>query len=181
MRHQYSTSPDAGAAMLSLRSRRMIATLNNDEIIGPCAPGDGDLIEWWFRYFLILIYEFSRAHPDLPANDLASLDTRPTPKRAAGEHFADYCKKMALGFVADVFNGLTEPQAATWSKYYGLLESDLAKQWGGRKVRFSVRPKNGHAAGRIAEGLRLGMPIDDAFRYAGVSRATGYRILKRKQ
>ena len=57
------------------------------------------------------------------------------------------------------------------------LEIELRQRWGGCEVyvqKDPTRPK----ADRLGAGIAAGLSLRTAFEAAGVSRATGYRLLK---
>lgn len=165
---------------LSPGVREFIDRLNQDQVIGPQAPGDGDLRQWWFGFTLLLIKEFASAAPGrtISPNFFAELEL---PQRTANEGFGDYSRRSAEYIVSKAFRGLSGADLDDWSRLYGVLELELARNWGGRRVRIPARWKAANPAGKVAAGLRNGLPLDEVFAKAGVSRATGYRILKRKQ
>lgn len=162
---------------LSPQARELIDLLNSDPYIGPSAPGDGDIIEWWFGFVLVLLAELSRIAGVKPTG---TLDIEP-PNRIKGAKFPVYCEALAQAMVEGMYPDLDQSGLATWRAMYAILEREQADKWGGRRVRISVRPKKRNSTEKIAQGLRAGLPLDDVFSKAGVSRATGYRILRRKQ
>lgn len=60
------------------------------------------------------------------------------------------------------------------------IESGLRQDWGGNKPYVAKQPSRMTRASLVASGLRQAKSLQDCFAYAGVSRATGYRILSGK-
>lgn len=67
-----------------------------------------------------------------------------------------------------------------WIERYALLELDLRILWGGRRVRIPKRPKRGDTEPLVRAALKSGARIADIPGAIGVSRATVYRILNRR-
>jgi hypothetical protein len=60
------------------------------------------------------------------------------------------------------------------------LEAHLRQAWGGNKPYVAKQASRTTRASLVATSLRQGRPIAECFAQAGVSRATGYRILRSK-
>ena len=162
---------------LSPLAMELIDRINSDPYIGPNAPGDGDVIEWWFGFVLVLLPELARI-AGVKATGTFDFET---PNRIKGAKLQEHLETCGGRIVAALFPDLDQSGLATWRALYEILDRQLAENWGGRRVRISVRPKKRNPTEKIAQGLRAGLPLDDVFSRAGVSRATGYRIIRRKQ
>ena len=60
------------------------------------------------------------------------------------------------------------------------LETSMRQAWGGNKPYVAKQTSRTTRATLVATSLRQGRPIAECFAQAGVSRATGYRILSSK-
>lgn len=156
--------------------------LNGDMTIGPNAPGDGDFIQWHVVAVYIVASEFGRSHPP---PDRAFSYSFTHLEREQGETVGNWFRRdmraSADAFIAAIYGTLTENEARDWSMLcHALLEREISTQWGGRKIRVPMRRKQVDPQAQIEAALSSGMSLPDAFAKAGVSRATGYRILNKK-
>lgn len=69
---------------------------------------------------------------------------------------------------------LPQVDESTWES----IERQLREQHGGGSVYIKRSPADCKAL-LLGEALRKGLSLPEAFRVAGVSRATGYRLLRR--
>jgi hypothetical protein len=60
------------------------------------------------------------------------------------------------------------------------IEIGVCRDWGGNHPYVIKNPTAETRIAMVSTGLRQGRPIPECFAQAGVSRATGYRILSRK-
>lgn len=84
---------------------------------------------------------------------------------------------MAADVIDDFLTRLTQhlPQAAAVAPQ---LEAELRQQWGGtERTYIRKRVATVKRTQAIAGALQHGLPIDESFAQAGVSRATGFRHL----
>lgn len=60
------------------------------------------------------------------------------------------------------------------------LESGIRQTWGGTEPYVGKRVSRETRVSLVAHGLRQAKPLREVFAAAGVPRATGYRLLRRK-
>ena len=60
------------------------------------------------------------------------------------------------------------------------IESSLRQAWGGTEPYVGKRISRATRVSMVAHGLRQQKPLSDVFMQAGVGRAHGYELLKRK-
>ena len=156
--------------------------LNAHPIIGPQAPGDGDIIQWHVIAVYIIASEFAQTYPAPDRDFVFDFDF---PSRSASEPWGRWFRKRlraaADSFIFSVYGPLNADQRLLWNDLYeGLIAFSISTYWGGRKIRVPMRRKVSDPQVQIEAALREGSTFADAFKRAGVSRATGYRILNKK-
>ena len=62
-----------------------------------------------------------------------------------------------------------------------LIKEEISNQWGGRRVRISKRAKIRNTRGMVEAELQKQTPIELIPEIVGVSRATLYRMLRKKK
>jgi hypothetical protein len=167
---------------LSPAARDSVAWLNENPQIGPFAPGDGDLIMWHAAMLAIFTGELLQRHPSLSLAKVPDFSwTVPTqgPQESDAEHLIRDLRTFGISVISGIFPSMTPDQFDDWSRLYdSILLPELHAQWGGRPIRIGKRRKSpSDRAAMILEGMRQGLQHEKAFGYAGVSRATGYRLL----
>lgn len=60
------------------------------------------------------------------------------------------------------------------------LETGLRQAWGGTEPYVGKRVSRATRLSLLAHGLRQSRPMGEVFAQAGVARATGYRLLRKK-
>ena len=185
MRRKMISRSTAHLDGLSKQARDAIRELNASTTIGPHAKGDGDLLQWHLKMVLILGQEFETARPSLRVSG-EQLGKWRTPIADPGDsltdHFLMNCRHYGIWLMDQIYPELTVKDREIWGRIYDeILVPELHLHWGGRFVRLAMRRKPlFDPVERVAEGLRMGLHPLESFRRAGVSRATGYRILNRK-
>ena len=184
MANRKSHRPTTHLDWLSQAARDAIDDLNKSPTFGPDAKGDGDLMVWLRLMFLVMIQEFENTTPGFVASKLAGWSFIPTPG-AVGEskrsYFLREVRELFIGYLDRAYPNPPPEVVKAWAGVFDTLVAEMRVQWGGRSVRVPERRKPIHEpVAMVAEALRMGLHPLEAFKRAGVSRATGYRILKRK-
>lgn len=153
--------------------------LNADPWIGPAAPGDGDLVEW---YSSVCLLALARAMGQEPAAQL------PLPPLTIKHSTSEKSQKLLTRlwtFRTDMAEPLLKDASAerhqAWQHVCTLIDDELALQWGGRRVRIKKKNPVSDPQGKVARALQKNVPIEKIPAQTGLSRATVYRMLKRKQ
>ncbi len=159
--------------------RERLDRLNSDMLIGPNAPGDGDIVSWQVCVCFIGVQHLAIATKQDMNPNLSIEGWRlpiGTPKLGPIEHFKLVSEHTIKQFF---FQNDSAELMGALPELVQDLAHELSIQWGGRKVRVGVRRKLGDKTIRIADELRNKTPIKDIPKKTGISRATVYRILKK--
>lgn len=164
--------------------------LANDEVIGPLAPGDGDLIEWWGLALQLILAEISYRVSsggallnDFSDDELASPADRSVfdVRGACNDEFLAVLNSAAWDGFFSCWPNASPDMATVFRDLNSLLQGEISVHWGGRRVRLSIKPKTKNPLGVVSRLLAAGTPIADIPRLSGVSRATVYRVMGKRQ
>jgi hypothetical protein len=170
---------------LSADARHQVEVINADPIIGSRAPGDGDIFDWHESLLWLMLIELREICPPVAwrtADDelprVAALRKRqPVGTRIGYRRLRRHLFAYSWLFL-HAYCEPTEAQMDLWSSLMVALELEFENEWGGRRIHLHKRSKpQSDPKSVIAQALREGLPLAQAFSRAGVSRATGYRIL----
>lgn len=182
-RHRKLVPDDGKAARMALLAdadlRDLYERLEHDQRIGPTAPGDGDIVLWVSLAISLLLADFHKTD-----------QISPFPRQCAQPPPDSW--PSSLGFIGALawmgeklffatYSGAAMVPHEAWTERYLLFEKDLARLWGGRRVRVHKRSKRVDPVLAVKEALRRGVDISDIPKTTGVSRATMYRILKKQE
>lgn len=185
--------PQAGQhlRMLSDDARNALEQLNADARIGPATiKGDGNIIAWHHHAVLIGEVEFSRTVPGLVRK--ATFDcVCEDPPRIVGESKGKYLfralRLRAFAQIDAIYADISGEQWEAWSRLYdGVLAPEMAAQWGGRHLRLRQAGYQPMTSSKtpgelVEEALKASVPIPEIPGRVGISRATLFRIMRKKK
>lgn len=157
--------------------RTWLDRANSDLTIGPNAPGDGDIVQWYVMVCQIGVMHLkelsdehlAEMHNDSPSEWAPVKGRFPAALRLTGEKIFSIC-----------FPQPSQAQINGINFELDLIEAETCRQWGGRTVRVPKRRKNGDYRQSVRNEIAKGVAIKDIAAIVGIDRATVYRILKEK-
>ena len=155
--------------------------INTDPDIGPSAPGDGDVVQWYALLCWLAVRDLKEqllAGKLRPVSDFELHTNYKFPKANIPNALAD----MGEAIFCKAFPEPEPPPrlAENVLLYHSSIMMEFIHQWGGRSVRVHKRRKVRAARERVREVLSEGVAIKDIPGLIGISRATVYRILEQK-
>lgn len=158
--------------------------INADQRIGPHAPGDGDVLQWLHCLCLLgiahVFYLTERPERNSTVDKATFLErvmsTEPVGKAGSVMWLEWYWNAIFSACCPSP----TIRQQSAWTSIRRLMVKETLSQWGGRKIRLHKRRKVRNRDERIAAELLKRTPIQEIPGIVGVSRATLYRLLKKK-
>lgn len=153
--------------------------LNADPWIGPTAPGDGDLIQWHFGVCLIALQHALNQNPSTPKSKTVSKSSGSS-SDGKSQKFMQSLRDGRAKYARLFLSEATADQQQLWDWLCTLIDEELALQWGGRRVRIKKKQPVPDPLGKVELALQSSIPIEQIAAEIGISRATVYRILKRK-
>jgi hypothetical protein len=173
------------------RHKEVTSWLNNEQLravyrewvdhprIGPTAPGDGDIVSWSLGAIEICLADFilTDRHSPHPRQPIGPQPSEPPKTRG----LLAYVRWVGVVIFRRQFEADKTAPIESWAQHYRMLERSMQNLWGGRRVRVHVRAKTLTKPARlVADALSQGILIPDIPSVTGLSRATVYRLLKRK-
>lgn len=157
--------------------RTWLDRANSDLTIGPNAPGDGDIVQWYVTVCQIGVMHLkglsderlAEKRNEFPSDWTPIRGGLPAALRLTGEKIFSIC-----------FTQPSPAQIASINFELDLIEAETCRQWGGRTVRVPKRRKNGDYRQAVRDEIAKGVAIKDIASIVGIDRATVYRILKEK-
>lgn len=158
---------------------QLLDQLNADPWIGPTAPGDGDLVSWYSGVCLLALgHAMSQ---ELPTKDMARLQRSSTRSSSSKtQSLQETLWNVQAAYGRPFLKDPAPESQQTWDWLCTLIDEELALQWGGRRVRIKKKQTVPDSVGKVERALKSSIPIEQIAAEIGISRATVYRILKRK-
>jgi hypothetical protein len=155
--------------------------INADMTIGPNAPGDGDLVQWYSTVCCVGVLDLKQQQEQ---GSLRSID----------EFFLGTQYKWSKGKFVNALADMGEQLFATAFPdpdpapilvdnvllHHWLIMQELIHQWGNRSPYIHKRRKIRNMRDRVRDALAQQIPVEEIAEKIGISRATVFRILKEK-
>lgn len=172
---QLLAQADGGPVAVSL-----LDELAHDPWIGPDAPGDGDIVQWYFLAALLALAQLFKLTPSQREALVRDRSGGESSRRGQpafdvkGSRLQRRLREQARKLIA-----ADDPRIPAWDVFLDAVDEFLIDCWGGRQVRVHAREKVLDPVGKVGRELQKGTPISKIPGIVGVSRATVYRILRR--
>lgn len=168
-------------------SRDRYRALIDDPLIGPNAPKDGDILQWWSLAIVLILgdlWESASVGQGTEVEGVVGADPSPVADGGADvssfeELEADF-KAAGLKLFHRLFSSAEPSMLNRFRDLHGALLVDLRRYWGGRMVRIPARPRRPSLDDEVPRLLREGVPIPEIQRLTGGSRSAIYKVLSRK-
>lgn len=156
-----------------------LAALNASRI-GPSGDGDGDIIGWWFYLARLGICYVVTIAP----SDVIMSSQSPTDQQlpiSEGSDLVEMLGDLSHAIFDRQFPAPSDNQKTAWNAIFTAMVAELRHQWGGRTIRVHKRRKSPLSPEILVQGeLLKGTPIKEIPKITGLSRASVYRLLKKR-
>jgi hypothetical protein len=161
------------------RLKTALCVLNSHPRIGPTAPGDGDVIQWFDAVCILGAgYVVNLTHADSRQVNL-EVAAEPDVQAFKLSRFEQALSDQANAIFAHVIPKPTPTQTRIWKAVLNDVLMELGAQWGGRRVRVHKKSKSGATPlEKVQVELKKGTPLAEIPAKVNISRATLYRLLK---